>query len=56
MVNFTADSFKKYDNVKISKFLKTLDQKRPLDYASQVASYFDYHVLRKNNHVEKMRD
>ena len=58
IVNFTAKSFKKYDSVKIVKFVDTLQAHnlQPNQMANEVQSYFNYHSERKQNVLDCLRD
>jgi hypothetical protein len=58
MVNFTADSFKKYDSVKIVNLIDTL-QRHGLEadaFAKEVQNYFGYHSERKHNVIDCLQD
>ena len=49
IVNFTAASFKKYDNVKIFNLVETLQNHNmePKEFAKEIQFYFHYHAERK---------
>ena len=49
LVNFTTESFKKYDNVKITNLVGTLQAHglEPDIFAKEVQGYFNYHADRK---------
>ena len=57
-VNFTAESFRKYDNVRIINLVKTLQAHGlpPADFAREVQSYFSYHAERKQNVIDVMKE
>lgn len=58
MVNFTMESFKKYDSVKIEKLIEALQAHNfePDIFAKEIQNYFYYHADRKQNVIEVLRD
>ena len=58
MVNFTTNSFKKYDNVKIVNFVETLQAHHlpHVAFVKEVQNYFNYHAERKQSVIESLRD
>ena len=58
MVNFTAQSYKKYDSVKIVNLVSTLQAHKlePDVFAKEVQNYFTYHAERKQNVIDCLRD
>ena len=58
LVNFTTESFKKYDSVKIVKFVETLQAHNlpARTFADEVQNYFNYHAERKKNVIDVLRD
>ena len=58
LVNFTAQSYKKYDSVKIVNLVSTLQAHKlePDVFAKEVQNYFTYHAERKQNVIDCLRD
>lgn len=58
MVNFTTASFKKYDSVRVVNLVQTLQNHNLPDqvFAHEVQSYYNYHVERKQNVIDCLRD
>ena len=58
VVNFTAASFKKYDNVKIFNLVETLQNHNmePHAFAKEIQFYFHYHAERKQNVIDCFTD
>ena len=58
VVNFTASSYAKYDNVKIANLIDTLQAHNlpaPV-FARETQNYFNYHAERKQNVIDVLRD
>ena len=58
LVNFTQESFKKYENIKIQNFVQMLsDHNLPIgQFGEEVQNYFYYHTSRKNNVISSLKD
>ena len=58
IVNFTSESFKRYDNVKIINLIQTLQAHglEPDVFAKEISSYFKYHSERKQNVIDVLKD
>ena len=58
VVNFTAVSYAKYDNVKITNLIDTLQAHNlpSAVFAREAQNYFNYHAERKQNVIDVLRD
>lgn len=57
-IDYTQESFKKYESVKIQNFIQRLIEMGVSNqrFAKEMDDYFAYHSIRKQNHILQLKE